>query len=251
MLKKRIIPVLLSRNGSLVKGRRFQSDRVVGQVLQAARVHQARGVDELVVLDIAATTEGRGLDMPLLGSLTDGCMMPLAIGGGIRNVEDVAVALRSGADKVVIGTAAVTDPDLINRASEKFGAQAVVVAIDVRHGRVVAVNGRVDSGQRPLEFALECASRGAGEFIVTDVERDGTMEGYNIGLIREIAGAVGVPVVAAGGCADYADMETVLRTTEASGVAAGALFLFADATPAAAARFLAARGLEVRTPEVV
>jgi len=246
MLKTRIIPVLLSRNGSLVKGRRFKSDRVVGHVLQAARVHEMRGVDELMVLDVAATPEKRAPDFKLVKELTDGCFMPLTVGGGIRWVDDISQLMDSGADKVVVGTQAAKHPEIITQAAERFGSQAIAVSIDVRLGTVWTHCGTQDASFNPVEWARHVEMRGAGEIILNAIDRDGTMEGYDLNLIDAVSKAVSIPVVASGGCSSYEDIELVLSATEAHAVAVGALLQFSDATPRGAAQHLSERGYQVR-----
>lgn len=243
-LKTRIIVSLLARGYELVKGKRYDSWRRVGHVLQAARVHQMRNVDELLVLDIGARERGAP-DFQLIRELTADCFMPLAVGGGISTLEHIKELLRSGADKVVLGTVAVENPEFVNAASDKFGAQAVVVSVDVRDGKVCSHNGTKCSDKTPVAFARECASRGAGEILLQSIERDGTLAGYDQDLIREVAAAVRVPVVASGGCSGYQDMAEALRSG-AHAVAAGALWSFTDSTPRAAALYLAKQGVRTR-----
>ncbi|MDP2618615.1 MAG: imidazole glycerol phosphate synthase cyclase subunit [Hyphomicrobiales bacterium] len=246
MLKTRIIPTLLSRSGALVKGRGFHANRVVGHVLQAARVHQMRGVDEIVVLDIAATPEGRGPDTGLIADLTAECFMPVTVGGGVRSVDDIRDLLRAGADKVAINTAAVRTPGIVQEAAERFGSQAVVISIDVRAGEVSTRCGTEATGLDPVAWAREVERLGAGEIILCAVERDGTMAGYDREMIAKVSQAVRIPVVASGGCSGYPDMADVLETTEAHGLGVGALFQFCDATPKGAAEYLAGRGFAMR-----
>lgn len=245
MLKVRVIPCLLADGSALVKGRGFDSWRRVGHVMQAARVHEARQVDELIILDIAATREGRGPNLELAAALTKDCFMPVAIGGGISTVEQIRDLLRAGADKVVIGTAALENPRIVVEASDKFGAQCITVAVDVKHRTVWGRCGTVDTGRYPAEFARHMTEAGAGEIILNRIERDGTMEGYDLDLIRRVSGAVRIPVVAAGGCSGYPDMAEAI-SAGAHAVSAGALFQFTDATPKSAARYLAEHGFAAR-----
>ena len=246
MLKTRVIPTLLSRGGELVKGRGFNSDRIIGRILQSAKVHQMRGVDELILLDIGATPEGRGPDFALIDDITSECFMPVTVGGGVRSIDDIRDLLRSGADKVAINTAAVRTPGIVQEASERFGAQAVVVSIDVKAGEVSTRCGSEMTGLDPVVWAKEVQRLGAGEIILCAVERDGMLEGYDRDLIDKVSRAVSIPVVASGGCSGYEDMADVLGTTQAHAVAAGALFQFCDATPKGAAEYLNARGFKVR-----
>lgn len=244
-LAHRIIPTVLCRGRQLVKGEKFNSWRSVGHAAQAVQVHQARGVDELVLLDIAATAEGRGPDLNLVRELSEACFMPLAVGGGVRSVEDVRALLAAGADKVVVGTAACQDPTLIAAIANKVGRQALVVAIDVRDNLVYTHAGQHATQYHPVWWALRVAHRGAGEILLTDMAREGTFEGYNLELIQHVSQAVGIPVVAHGGAGSYEHMRQALLAG-ASAVAAGALFQFTDDTPKGAAQYLARQGLEVR-----
>jgi len=241
----RIIPTLLSRRGTLVKGRRFDHGRVIGHVRQAARVYEARGVDELILLDVTATVEGRGPDLGLVRDIAGECFMPLTVGGGVRNVEDVRALLANGADKVVLCTAALERPEVIHESAHRFGSQAVVLAVDVLDGEVVSHCGRLLAGIGPLDHARRGQSLGAGELLLTAVSRDGTMNGYDLDLIESVAASVSIPVVASGGCGSYEHMAEALRAG-AHAVAAGAMFQFTDATPKGAARYLADKGFNMR-----
>lgn len=229
-----------------MKGRGFNPGRVIGHIRQAARIHQMRGVDELVVLDIGATPEGRGPDFELIRDLTDECFMPVTVGGGVRTIDDIRGLLMAGADKVSINTAAVRTPSIVHDAAERFGSQAVVVSIDIRAGEVSTRCGSESTGLDPVEWAKQVEQLGAGEILLCSVERDGTMMGYDRELIAKVSKAVGIPVIASGGCSGYDDMAAVLGTTEAHAVAAGALFAFSDATPRGAAEYLNAKGFQVR-----
>jgi cyclase len=235
-LAVRVIPTLLAKGKQLVKGRRFSADRVVGHVQQAARVHQARGVDELCILDVGATPAGRGPDFAAIEALTADCFMPLTVGGGIRTLNDIERLLRAGADKVAIKTAYQANFDFLNASAHRFGAQAIVVALDVcTEGRTTLV----------LDLARDIEARGAGEILLTAMDREGTMEGYDLQLIHAVAHAVDIPVIAHGGCSSYQNMHEAIKAG-ASAVAAGALFQFTDATPRGAAEYLYMQGVEVR-----
>ncbi|MDZ4345367.1 MAG: HisA/HisF-related TIM barrel protein [Candidatus Binatia bacterium] len=244
MLKTRIIPVLLANSYDLVKGQRFNAWRRVGHVLQAARVHEMRQVDELILLDIGATARG-GPNFDLVRALTKDCFMPLSVGGGISTLEHIREMLRSGADKVVLGTTAVERPEFINAASDRFGAQAIVVSVDAKDGFVWSRNGTRRDERSPLQFACEMQDRGAGEILLNAVDRDGTLTGYDLDLIREVSAAVRIPLVAAGGCSGYEDMAEALRAG-AHAVSAGALFQFCDSTPRGAAEHLTREGFVMR-----
>lgn len=250
MLAKRIIPTILVRGRTLVKGQKFDSWRSVGVALQAARIHATRQVDELCILDIAATAEQRGPDLGLIEQLADQCFSPLSVGGGIKTVEDVRNLLAAGADKVVLGTAAYRDPYTVFKIAETVGTQAVVVAIDVRGKSVYIECGKTLTRTPPLRFARFAAFGGAGEILLTSIDREGTMAGYDLELIRQIADSVDIPVIANGGCGSYEHMQQAIEAG-ASAVAAGAFFQFTDATPAGAAEYLHGKGIEVRTKEEV
>lgn len=235
-LAHRIIPTVLCRGRTLVKGVAFDSWRSVGVAAQAVRVHQLRGVDELILLDIAATPEGRGPDLGLVRELTEVCFMPLSVGGGVRSIEDVRALLEAGADKVVIRSAGVA---LMEKAAPIVGCQALVAALDV--------NGL---GHKPPSFDYVAAARrwadaGAGEIMVTRMEREGGMCGYDLELIADISAAVDIPVIAHGGCGNPHHMLEAIRAG-ASAVAAGAMFQFSGVTPRQCAEYLHHEGIEVR-----
>lgn len=232
MLAKRVIPTMLVKGKTLVKGERFDGWRSIGHAAQAARVHAARGVDELCILDITATAEGRGPDLDLVRELSEGCFIPITVGGGVKSLLDVDQLLRAGADKVCIRTAT----DIVGPASDRFGRQAIVCSLDVKAPFSWANVVAMASGLEKL---------GAGEILLQSVDRDGTMQGYDLELIREISATVGIPVIASGGCRDYDDMLAAFKAG-ADACAAGAMFAFTDATPKGAARHLKANGLEVR-----
>jgi len=234
MLAKRVIPTMLVRGRALVKGERFKGDRSIGHALQAARIHAARGVDELMILDIGATAEGRGPDLDLVRDLSAGCFIPITVGGGVKSLHDIDALLRAGADKVCIGAA--TTIALLHAASQRFGRQAIVVSLDI---------GPRFAYPTPTLAAVLFEQWGAGEILLQSVGRDGTMAGYDIPLIHQVSGAVDIPVIASGGCSGYEDMAAAFRAG-ADACAAGALFAFTDATPRGAAQFLRTQGMEVR-----
>ena len=250
-LAKRVIPLLLMRHGHLVKGKQFDSQRIVGNAQQAAEVYQARGVDELIVLDVAATGEKRGPDFLAMMRLTEVCFMPVAVGGGITTVQQVRDLLANGADKVVIGSAAVENPDLIKACADKFGSQAIVVAVDAVKIKgtggwsVISHCGGKRTDLCAEYFAESMNAAGAGELIATNVDRDGTMRGYDVELIEALSAVTNIPVIASGGCGSYAHMHQAIKAG-ASAVAAGAMFQWTDSTPFGAAKYLAKRGWETR-----
>lgn len=245
MLAKRVIPTMLVRGRTLVKGERFDGWRSIGHAAQAARIHAARGVDELCILDISATAEGRGPDLDLVRELSEGCFIPITVGGGIRKLQDIDDLLRAGADKVAIGTALFEEPDLLGQASARYGRQALVGSIDAVGLGVASRCGKVHKLFPPALVAKTLEREGAGEILLNNVERDGTMEGYDLDLIAEVSRAVNIPLIAAGGCRDYADMLAAFKAG-ADACAAGAMFAFTDATPKGAAQFLNRNNVEVR-----
>lgn len=243
----RVIPTLLLKGPGLVKGKRFDSWRRIGPVLPMVRVYETRQVDELILLDIAATPEGRGPDLETIAAVADECYMPLTAGGGVRVTNDVRALLVAGADKVVIGTAAAERSDLLYRAAHKFGSQCIVVAIDVRdnHMWVCCGSTRVPTSVKPAKWAKWMEGGGAGEILLTSIDRDGTMEGYDLDLIHAVASAVAIPVIASGGARDYADFAAAIDAG-AHAVAASALFQFTEATPSGAKRHMAEQGIPIR-----
>jgi cyclase len=251
VLKVRIIPTMLFKETGLVKGVGFDSWRRTGAALPQIRVYNLREVDELVFLDIAATPSGRRPDFAMIDELADECFMPMTVGGGVRSAEDFRDLLAVGADKVVVNTAAVDRPQVIGEAAERFGSQCVVVAIDFRRdaaGRaeVHAECGRRPTGRDPVEWAREVERLGAGEILLTSIERDGTMSGYDVAVIGDVARAVSIPVVASGGAGRYDDMLAAIRDGAAAAVAAASMFQFTEQTPREAKAFLRGHGCPVR-----
>ena len=248
--KIRVMPTLLFKDVGLVKGIRFDSSRRIGSAMQAVKVYNLREVDELVLLDIAATRAGRLPDFEMVDELADECFMPLTVGGGVRTVDDVRRLLQVGADKVALNTAAVDSPELIRDLANLFGSQCVVVSIDVHRAKdgryeIVTRSGTNPVAIDPIAFGARMAASGAGELLVTSIDRDGTMSGYDIELIRQMAAAVSIPVIASGGAGSYEHMEQVLREGAAA-VAAASIFHFTEHTPLGAKRYLAERGVAVR-----
>jgi cyclase len=251
MLKTRVIPTLLYKDFGLVKGTAFDSRRAVGSPMQAIKVYEMRGVDELVFFDVTATLQERPPDFELVDDLADDCFMPLTVGGGVRSLGDVRRLLQVGADKVCLGTAALEQPELIEESAARFGAQCVVVSIDVRRvdGREPTVwsrCGTVDTGRMPAEVAKDVETRGAGEVILQSVDRDGTMSGYDVDALRDVCDAVTIPVVASGGAGTYDDMLRAVRDGHASAVAAASMFHFTEQTPQGAKDHLHQHGVAVR-----
>lgn len=236
MLAHRIIPTLLYAGTKLVKGSKFDPwRRVVGHAMQAAKVHAARGVDELIMLDVTATPEGRRPDAGMISTLTAGSFTPITVGGGIRSADDVKMLLQAGADKVAIKTSFFIDPHFIRRLADQYGSQAICVAIDYRDDAKVSA----------IEYCQLAEQMGAGEILLTSMDREGTTSGYDLQTIYAAAKAIGIPLIAHGGCSGYPDMHAAIQAG-ANAVAAGALFQWTDATPKGAAQYLADRGIEVR-----
>jgi cyclase len=251
MLKTRVMPTLLFKDFGLVKGIRFDSWRRVGSVMQAIKVYNMREVDELVFLDITATLEERRPDFQTVDEIADECFMPLAVGGGVKTPGDVRLLLQVGADKVAINTAAVSNPDLIRCVAGEFGSQCVVISIDAKkvsenQWEVITGSGTRRTGIDPVSWAQEVEALGAGEILLTSVDRDGTMTGYDIELIRRVNEVVSIPVIASGGARNYQDMAEALSEGKASAVAAASIFHFTEQTPLEAKRYLHERGFEVR-----
>ncbi|HEX9998452.1 MAG TPA: HisA/HisF-related TIM barrel protein [Abditibacterium sp.] len=250
MLKIRVMPTLLWRENALVKGVGFDSWRIVGSAMQAVKLFNMREVDELIFLDIGATRDASGPDFDLIDNLADECFMPLTVGGGVRDVDDVRRLLQVGADKVALNTMAVDSPLLIEKISRRFGVQCVVVSIDFRRDETGAAtvwtrSATYDTGLDVVKWAQEAERRGAGEILLASIERDGTLEGYDLETTRRVCEAVSIPVIASGGAGKYEDMAGALRAG-ASALAAGALWQFTQATPLGAKNFLATQGFAVR-----
>jgi cyclase len=245
MLKLRVMPTLLYKDIGLVKGVRFDSWRRVGGVMQAVKVYNLREVDELIFLDVSATREQREPDYDLIDDIADECFMPLTVGGGVRSIHHVEQLLKVGADKIALNTAAASDPHLVSAIAETFGSQCVVVSIDAKDGRVMVESGNRSTTLRPVDHARRVEAAGAGELLVTSVDRDGTMTGYDLELIADVSAAVTIPVIASGGAGSYGDMAAAIHAG-ASAVAAASIFHFTDQTPLEAKRFLREQGIPTR-----
>jgi len=252
MLKLRVMPTLLYKDFTLVKGVAFDSWRRVGSAIQAVKVYNMREVDELVLLDVTATAQGREPDYGLIDDVADECFMPLTVGGGIRDIAQVRRLLQVGADKVAVNTAAVERPELVREISERFGSQCCIVSIDARRRadggfEVFTHSGRRATGLDPVALARRVEADGAGEILLTAIDRDGGMKGYDVALTRAVAEAVSIPVIASGGAGSYAHMADALSEGKASAVAAASIFHFTEQTPLEAKHYLKAQGFPVRT----
>jgi cyclase len=251
MLKARIMPTLLWKDFGLVKGEGFDSWRRTGTVMPAIKVYNRREVDELVLLDISASGEGRDPDYESVAEFAAECFVPLTVGGGIHSLEQIKQLLRAGADKVTVNTAAYRNPSLISDIAQRFGSQCVVASIDVkRHPdggyECFSLSGKHAEGRDPIRWAQAVERMGAGEILLTSIERDGLMQGYDLELIQQVAQAVNIPVIASGGAGDYEDFYLALTTAGASAAAAASIFQFTEQTPLEAKQYLQAKGLPVR-----
>jgi cyclase len=250
MLAKRLIPCLDVDAGRVVKGVRFVSLRDAGDPVECAARYDAEGADELVFLDITASSDARPIVIEMVRRVAERVFLPFTVGGGVRSLADAERLLRAGADKVAVNTAAVAEPGLLAELAGRFGSQAVVLAIDARRagaGYEVHVNGgRTPTGRDALAWAREGADRGAGEILLTSMDRDGTRDGFELALTRAVADAVGVPVIASGGCGSVADIAEVLTEGHASAALAASLFHFGEVRLAEARAQLRAAGVEVR-----
>jgi cyclase len=250
MLKVRVIPTLLWKQFGLVKGVGFDSWRRVGPVLPAVKVYNQREVDELVLVDIVAHHSDSDPDFESIDEFGQDCFVPLTVGGGISRIEQVQRLLRAGADKVAVNTAAYFHPDLISEIAKRYGAQCVVASIDVRpqDGRWFCYShaGKKITNREVVAWAREMEDRGAGEILITSIERDGTMQGYDLPLIETVVRAVKIPVIASGGAGNYQHMVDAVIQAGASAVAAASIFHFTEQTPAGAKVALADAGIQVR-----
>ncbi|MCX6962008.1 MAG: imidazole glycerol phosphate synthase subunit HisF [Verrucomicrobia bacterium] len=251
MLAKRVIPCLDVTDGRVVKGTKFLNLRDAGDPVECAKMYDRQGADELVFLDITASSDGRATMVSVVERTAEQCFMPLTVGGGIRAVEDFRTMLRAGADKVSVNTSALQRPELISEAAEAFGSQSVVVAVDAKRDgpgkwRVYTHGGRKPTERDAIEWIVEAAKRGAGEILLTSMDADGTCGGYDLQLTRAVSEAVGIPVIASGGAGELQHLADVLREGLADAVLAASIFHFGKHTVAEAKEHLASQGLPVR-----
>ncbi len=250
MLKVRVIPTLLWKDFGLVKGIGFDSWRRVGPVLPAIKVYNSREVDELILVDIIASREGNSPDCDSLNDFADECFVPLTVGGGISNLTQIVSLLRSGADKVSLNSVLFDNPNLVNEAANQFGVQCIVASIDVHRSgdrfTCLSHSGTRDSQREPVAWAKELADRGAGEILLTSVDRDGTMQGYDLELIEQVTSAVKIPIIASGGAGSYQHMIDAVKQAGASAVAAASIFHFTEQTPSGAKAAMRVAGIPVR-----
>ncbi len=251
MLKTRIIPCLDVKDGRVVKGVNFVDLIDAGDPVESAKAYDAAGADELCFLDIAATVENRGTMFDVARRTAEQCFMPLTIGGGVRVPEDVRNLLLAGADKVSFNSAAVANPDVVADSANRFGSQCIVVAIDAKtvspgKWEIFTHGGRKGTGIDAIEFAKLVESKGAGEILLTSMDRDGTRDGYNLPLTRAIADAVNIPVIASGGVGNLDHLVSGVTEGHASAVLAASIFHFGDYTIKEAKEHMAAAGVPVR-----
>jgi cyclase len=252
MLKVRIIPCLDVKGGRVVKGVQFVDLRDAGDPVEQARIYDAAGADELTFLDITASQENRDILLDVVGRTAEQCFMPLTVGGGVRQVEDIRRLLLAGADKVSINSAAVARPEFVREAAEKYGDQCIVVAIDARETapgkwEVFTHGGRKGTGLDAVDWARRMAGHGAGEILLTSMDRDGTKSGFDLALTRAVSDAVPVPVVASGGVGTLDDLVAGVLEGGASAVLAASIFHFGTFTIAEAKAHLAQAGVPVRS----
>ena len=251
MLTARVIPCLDVKDGRVVKGINFVDLRDAGDPVEQARVYDQAGADELCFLDITASHEKRDIMLDVVRQTAEVCFMPLTVGGGVRATEDIRILLAAGADKVAMNTAAVQDPELVRAGAEKFGSQCIVVAVDAKRNRaggfeVFTHGGREPTGLDVLDWVERLAALGAGEILLTSMDRDGTKQGYDVELTRAVADSLTIPVIASGGVGTLDHLVAGVRDGHASAVLAASIFHFGEHTIAEAKAHMAAAGVPVR-----
>ncbi len=253
MLAKRVIPCLDVTNGRVVKGTKFLDLRDAGDPVECAKVYDRQGADELVFLDITASSDGRATMISVVERTAEECFMPLTVGGGIRTVDDFRTMLRAGADKVSVNTSALQRPELLTEAARAFGSQCVVLAVDAKRDgpgkwRVYTHGGRHPTERDAIEWVIDAEQRGAGEILLTSMDADGTHGGYDLELTRAVSEAVSIPVIASGGAGELEHLADVLENGKADAVLAASIFHFGKFTVSDAKNHLASRGIPVRPP---
>jgi len=251
MSTKRIIPCLDIKNGRVVKGINFVNLVDAGDPAEQAKIYNDNGADEICFLDITASHENRNILLEVVKKTTEKCFVPLTVGGGVRTIEDINKLLNAGADKVSINTAAVTNNNLIKEAAEKFGSQCIVLAIDAKKinndkWEIFTHGGRKPTGQDVMEFVAKMESLGAGEILLTSMDRDGTKQGYDLDLTKRVSELVKVPVIASGGVGNLEHLHQGIKIGKASAVLAASIFHFGEYTILEAKQYLDSKGITVR-----
>lgn len=231
MLKARVTPCLLLKNRGLVKTIKFKDPKYIGDPINAVKIFNEKEVDELILLDITATTEKKGLQIRLISEIASECFMPLCYGGGICSIDDIREIFKLGIEKVSINTCAVENPLFIKSAADAFGSQSIVVSIDVKKDlfgkyEIFTQSGKKNTKLDPIKFIKQMENMGAGEILINSIDREGTMQGYDIDLIKKVAESVSIPVIVCGGAGKIEDFEEAVKKGGASAVAAGSLFVF-------------------------
>ncbi|MGT2907288.1 imidazole glycerol phosphate synthase subunit HisF [Streptococcus dentiloxodontae] len=251
MLKKRIIPCLDVKDGRVVKGVNFVNLTDVGDPVDSARAYYEAGCDELVFLDITATSDNRETTVGMVRHVADQVFIPFTVGGGIRSVDDMNKMLKAGADKVAVNSSAVANPQLIKDCAEKFGSQCVVAAIDAKKQNdgswhVYVAGGRKDTGKDLIEWVKEVVRLGAGEILLTSMDKDGTKSGFDLDMLNSVAAVVDVPIIASGGAGNIAHMVEVFQKTTVTGALAASIFHYGEVAIADTKKAMADAGIEVR-----
>ena len=251
MLKVRIIPCLDVKNGRIVKGVNFKNLKDAGDPVLTAQVYDELGADEICFLDIAATLENRDVTLDLVRKTSEKCFIPITVGGGIRTIEDIRHLLLNGADKVSFNSAAIRDPDIISTAANKFGSQCIVVAIDAKKTKndkweIFSHGGTKETGIEAISFAKDMQERGAGEILLTSMDKDGTKDGYDIELTKLISESLNIPVIASGGAGKLEHFKSVLEKGKASAILAASIFHFGEISIKQVKSYLRSEGIPVR-----
>ena len=251
MLKIRIIPCLDVKNGRIVKGVNFKNLKDAGDPVLTAQVYDELGADEICFLDIAATLENRDVTLDLVRKTSEKCFIPITVGGGIRTIEDIRHLLLNGADKVSFNSAAIRDPDIISTAANKFGSQCIVVAIDAKKTKndkweIFSHGGTKETGIEAISFAKDMQERGAGEILLTSMDKDGTKDGYDIELTKLISDSLDIPIIASGGAGKLEHFKSVLEKGKASAILAASIFHFGEISIKQVKSYLRSEGIPVR-----
>ena len=250
MLKLRVIPTLLYDGLTLVKGKNFESWRTVSALIQQVQIYALRGVDEMILLDISSTNKKTKINFNLIKDITENIFMPFTVGGGIKNIHDIQNLLKSGADKVSINTAALHDKKFIKEAVKIFGSQCIVISVDykkINGSELVFTNsGKHNTNKNLYEYLEEINELNVGEVLLTSIDRDGTMLGYNIDAIEKATKILQVPIIASGGAKDYKDMLKLINKTKITAIAAASIYHFKNQTPKLAKSFLKENGIKIR-----